>query len=155
MQRLEVSGAVRTLWGSLGFKGLKRWIPEFSNGAALFFDFFFTFCFKSVLKTETLTLTTPVIVWHALKAGTKLLYPQNRFTKWLTGNLELCTSIIQHITPDCALWKLIWFIFRLFDDAALITGIKRFEVLWKSVVNNTVFYDTRNYHLTRAVELAL
>ena len=40
---------------------VKRWIPEFSNCAALFCDSFILF-FESVLKTETLTSAAPVIV---------------------------------------------------------------------------------------------
>ena len=56
---------------------------------------------------------------------------------------------------DCVLWKLMRFIFRLFDDAALTTDITWFEALSASGVNNSVFYGMRPYHLTRASELAL
>jgi hypothetical protein len=107
------------------------------------------------LKPETLTLTAPVIVgdvhWMA-KQTVVSIEPRCKMTDrmfWIT--------YIHHSTYhiDCVLWKLVWFVFRLFDDAALSMGITRFGVLSTSGVNNTVFDDTRPYHLTRAVELQL
>jgi hypothetical protein len=105
--------------------GVKRWIHEFPKGAALFFHFVFWIR----IENQNFDVSSPCHSVTCTESRHKLLYPSSHVAKRLTKSFELryMRHSARHI--DCVLGNLIWFIFWLFDQAALTTGITRFEVL--------------------------
>ena len=83
MQRLEVSGAVRPIYGSLGVKRLKSQIQQIS---ALLNFFFFPAKAETALRTVSFVPLMDIIV--------VVLWPLRHYCRWLI--FMPMTSVVNH-----------------------------------------------------------